>query len=701
MKQFILLLFLISACSPAFSQMFTNEEKEIITLQDLRTLGENQKLLKYLESSNQKIQIRAIYALANIADIKTVEPLGNLLLNSYVKPVKTACAFALSEIDFPGSIDYLKKALAKETDAEVIAAILNALGRVGKADELELLASYSSADNIINSALALAIGRFSARKIRSESAINKLIELSSIDNPIVKKYSAYGFFRTADGNLLTPAREAILGLTEISDPDTRMWAFTALERIHDLNDFNYILNSLKNETDWKVKVNIAGGVYNYKTIYNDKSGGNLLAVLNEQLLDINPNVRLTVLGAIGKYFSDIEFSSSIGDEIKKVLLYYFSDTIKVDWQERGAAVDAYAMIFKDEAKTELFKLFVNTADYDLKPFIIKSFSYFKNPLVYREVQDSISSEVQRYYKKFNIDNKELIGSKDLRQMYRAFIEMITVLDDNLDEENLNITRLIYSEFVSSKDPGLAGMCLEALRDSLYLKYRPETSMLLMYDYKELASYKNFDIILMIIDTWGEFKDTGVVSTLKENLTGGNYEIAIHSAKALEKITGIKYNVSLKPQGDINWARLDAAYTGRFATLRTSIGDIKIKMFPEIAPLTVLNFLKLSEQKLINNTMFPRVVPNFVIQGGDPSESGWGSAGYIIRSEFTDLPYERGSVGMASDGKDTEGSQFFITHSPQPHLEGRYTVFGIVIEGFDVLDNIKYGDSVEEIVLSTE
>jgi cyclophilin family peptidyl-prolyl cis-trans isomerase len=286
-------------------------------------------------------------------------------------------------------------------------------------------------------------------------------------------------------------------------------------------------------------------------------------------------------------------------------------------------------------------------------------------------------------------------------MYRAFIEMITVLDDNLDEENLNITRLIYSEFVSSKDPGLAGMCLEALRDSLYLKYRPETSMLLMYDYKELASYKNFDIILMIIDTWGEFKDTGVVSTLKENLTGGNYEIAIHSAKALEKITGIKYNVSLKPQGDINWARLDAAYTGRFATLRTSIGDIKIKMFPEIAPLTVLNFLKLSEQKLINNTMFPRVVPNFVIQGGDPSESGWGSAGYIIRSEFTDLPYERGSVGMASDGKDTEGSQFFITHSPQPHLEGRYTVFGIVIEGFDVLDNIKYGDSVEEIVLSTE
>jgi len=90
------------------------------------------------------------------------------------------------------------------------------------------------------------------------------------------------------------------------------------------------------------------------------------------------------------------------------------------------------------------------------------------------------------------------------------------------------------------------------------------------------------------------------------------------------------------------------------------------------------------------------VPNFVVQGGDPDGTGYGGPGYSIRSQYNDLSYTTGAVGMASSGKDTEGSQFFITHSPQPHLDDRYTIFGYVTSGQDVVDAIRQGDKINSI-----
>ncbi len=87
----------------------------------------------------------------------------------------------------------------------------------------------------------------------------------------------------------------------------------------------------------------------------------------------------------------------------------------------------------------------------------------------------------------------------------------------------------------------------------------------------------------------------------------------------------------------------------------------------------------------------RVVPNFVVQAGDPRGDGEGGPGYTLRDEINMLPYLRGTVGMALDGADTGGSQFFITHSPQPHLDGRYTVFGRVVAGMDVVDRLQQWD----------
>ena len=115
---------------------------------------------------------------------------------------------------------------------------------------------------------------------------------------------------------------------------------------------------------------------------------------------------------------------------------------------------------------------------------------------------------------------------------------------------------------------------------------------------------------------------------------------------------------------------------------------------EQAPLTVQTLTQFARAGQFDDVPFHRVVPNFVIQGGDfARRDGFGGPPFRIRSEFTRIPYARGTVGMASSGKDTEGSQYFITHSMQPHLDGRYTAFGYVLDGLEVIDIIFEDDRV--------
>ena len=133
-----------------------------------------------------------------------------------------------------------------------------------------------------------------------------------------------------------------------------------------------------------------------------------------------------------------------------------------------------------------------------------------------------------------------------------------------------------------------------------------------------------------------------------------------------------------------------------AWIETARGEIEIELFIGDAPRTVSNFIRLAREGFYDGLRFHRVVPNFVLQAGDPRGDSSGGPGYTIRCEIGEGFYMRGSVGMALDGKDTGGSQFFITLLPQPHLNGRYTLFGHVRDGFAVLDQIEPGDRIRRI-----
>ncbi|HEY0173676.1 MAG TPA: peptidylprolyl isomerase, partial [Pyrinomonadaceae bacterium] len=145
----------------------------------------------------------------------------------------------------------------------------------------------------------------------------------------------------------------------------------------------------------------------------------------------------------------------------------------------------------------------------------------------------------------------------------------------------------------------------------------------------------------------------------------------------------------------------AARVGRSvrAIISTDKGAVTLELLPDDAPLTVDNFVQLARRNYFNGVLFHRVVPNFVVQGGDPRGDGNGGPGYQIRCEINTVPYARGAVGMALSGKDTGGSQWFVTHSPQPHLDGGYTVFGRVVEGMDVVDRIVRGDRIRSVTIT--
>jgi cyclophilin family peptidyl-prolyl cis-trans isomerase len=130
-----------------------------------------------------------------------------------------------------------------------------------------------------------------------------------------------------------------------------------------------------------------------------------------------------------------------------------------------------------------------------------------------------------------------------------------------------------------------------------------------------------------------------------------------------------------------------------ARIVTDRGTIELELFADDAPLTVENFLSLARRGYFNGQEWPRVVPNFVIQGGDPRGDTNGGPGYSIRDEIDRHPYLGGSLGMALSGPDTGGSQWFVTHSPQPHLDGTYTVFGRVVRGMGVVDQVLPGDRI--------
>jgi cyclophilin family peptidyl-prolyl cis-trans isomerase/HEAT repeat protein len=194
--------------------------------------------------------------------------------------------------------------------------------------------------------------------------------------------------------------------------------------------------------------------------------------------------------------------------------------------------------------------------------------------------------------------------------------------------------------------------------------------------------------------------------LEEALREKDWPLRVRAAELLEQagVPPATTQPAIRPAAggrtidEAEWQGLVSPKYSPHAYIATDRGGIEIELTILDAPLTVGNFIALARKGFFDGVAIHRIVPDFVVQDGDPRGDGEGGPGYSIRDEINMRPYLRGTVGMALDWADTGGSQFFITHSPQPHLDGRYTVFGHVVEGMDVVDRLGPWDIVRSVTI---
>jgi cyclophilin family peptidyl-prolyl cis-trans isomerase/HEAT repeat protein len=227
--------------------------------------------------------------------------------------------------------------------------------------------------------------------------------------------------------------------------------------------------------------------------------------------------------------------------------------------------------------------------------------------------------------------------------------------------------------------------LEQLRDA-YAAGRPD------------AAYSARGAVVSAMAAYGADGSEGVRAALADK----DWAVRVRAADLLTKLDPSgDHRAAIRPVPAAPIAPYDdpqliAPTTSPHVFIDTDRGTIEFELAVLDAPQTARSFIALARKGFFNGLQVHRVVANFVIQDGDPRGDGEGGPGYTIRDEPNERPYLRGTVGMALSWKDTGGSQFFITHSPQPHLDGQYTAFGHVVNGMDVVDRVRVGDTIKSI-----
>jgi HEAT repeat protein/cyclophilin family peptidyl-prolyl cis-trans isomerase len=259
-------------------------------------------------------------------------------------------------------------------------------------------------------------------------------------------------------------------------------------------------------------------------------------------------------------------------------------------------------------------------------------------------------------------------------------DLPAILTDRLDDPDFAVRAAAATELGRLKPEGGAA----ALREA-YKKGMPDSA------YSARAG---------ALEALAGYGAAEAVDTLRQALGDKDWAVRVRAEELLAKLdpagTRTIAPVPAAPIAPYDDPQLIAPSNSPHVFIETAYGTIEFELAVLDAPQTTRSFMALASKGFFNGLEVHRVVANFVVQDGDPRGDGEGGPGYTIRDELNDRPYLRGSVGMALEWRDTGGSQFFITHSPQPHLDARYTTFGHVVNGLEVLDRIKPGDVIQRI-----
>ncbi|MCP4216298.1 MAG: hypothetical protein GY765_16740 [bacterium] len=613
--------------------------KKIATLQNQRDL---KALLPYLKDTTAEYRQAAAAALASVQAPESITPLSLLFADPDENVRKTA-AYALGQVRDKSAEAPLLEALEKETRPVVKRHILEALGKCATKKALEhvIAMKVEKEDPMVITGQAYALYRFVLQKIFSDEGTAKILSLLEETNPKEARLIAANYLaRAREIDIKSAAPQLIKLCKKEKDIFIKMNMVAGLGKAATPEALTYLDTLLKGEDDYRVKVNALRALSGFEY---QKAKEPVIAAL--------PATNHNVATAAAEWFKN-------GGNAEDARMYF--DTAKglTRWRIRTTMLSA-ALKYAPKENNKLRKIirdFINAAykksinDYE-KAWLLEA-------LQYGDYDDHIFLETQAFSGKSKVIGTYAVSA--LAEMSRKAKE---------DDKKRKVFASIFEKAVAAGDTAQIGLAAGILRDpDLNFKKTVTDTTFLTTALAKCTSPKDIEARLELERT-----------------------IAFFAAKEGDK-TPEKAPEPGKPKA-IDWTLAASIASNHEVTIKTSKGDIVIRLFIDEAPGSVVNFLQLIKEGLYKSSIFHRVVPNFVIQDGCPRGDGWGGPTFTIGSEFAPLHYREGSVGMASAGKDTEGSQWFITHSPTPHLDGRYTIFGKVVSGMDVVHQIEVGDRI--------
>jgi cyclophilin family peptidyl-prolyl cis-trans isomerase/HEAT repeat protein len=685
-----------------YSQPSSNKQREILILQDQRSLGEG-KLYTFLKDKDAEIRYRAAVALANIQDSSSIDALAESLTDQNSK-VRTASAFALGQIGGSRSANILLKIFNNEKQSIVLGRILEALGKSGDLKSLDSAFSLSEKRGKIISEkdMLLCIVRFAIRQIKNERSILECFKLIDSKNPEIRSSALYALWRSAPNELIDleilRQKDKLIKLTVDKNADVRMQLAAVLSKSN-VNNIDEILDGLeateKRENDWHVWVQIIRA-RSGQAIRNKE----VLKRMPEYLKMNNNHLKITTLQAINGLSTELIRQSEMYDILKSDILKIAEDTIRIIESVRGNAFLVLGKHYPGELSR--FKGLLENAQISsrIKAKLLEGISLKSNYQNYAILQA-------------NLNNESTSVSMAAWDFIRPMLYPAVINSFNLDSVGKsNLPNVIFKEAkisISKKDMGISTLVASMFSDSMsFLMFRNSELADKIVDelieaYREMKSPDDYEARQSFVQALGSIKNVRAVPFLEEAMMKSEQGIAADAKSALHNITKREYSEqknksAIQHYSEDDWNVFDRIKQKSKVKIITKHGEIIVELFKEYAPFTVLNFVKLVKNKFYDGLIFHRVVPDFVVQGGDPRGDGWGGPGYNMRTEISLVNYERGSCGIASAGKDTEGCQFFITHISTPHLDGRYTIFAKVVKGMDIVDRIQVGDQIQAIQL---
>jgi cyclophilin family peptidyl-prolyl cis-trans isomerase/HEAT repeat protein len=363
-------------------------------------------------------------------------------------------------------------------------------------------------------------------------------------------------------------------------------------------------------------------------------------------------------------------------------------------QVRSVAIQTITRFKSSEAVNFLNDLFNKSNDWRERGLALLQLSQLRPQTSLNLIKNSLSSSIwpENYYLIMALEQIENQESTrillDLLQTDEK-AQLTLVLESLVNRSGIPVSILV--DKLSLNDPVLTTIVASKLALIKDRQFVPS----LINAYQQFKAPQDAETLLAILAALDSIPDPQS-KTLLEREAGSPYiNIRKAAASALSRLhpdTSIAPPLADQPLTRQDFLMVQDNLNPRIR-FTTSKGEFEIILYPQKAPATVSNFIELVNAGFYNGIYFHRVVPSFVIQAGDPRGDGWGGPGYSIPCEYNDIFYERGVVGMAHAGKDTGGSQFFITHTPQPHLNGRHTPFGRVVSGLEVTDQIEIYDRI--------